>query len=220
MFHHQLVEIWLHTLWPLSQVFVCIGFQFCWVDFGLLDYIITVFSSLRKCQTVFPAAGVSACVTAIKPAPDAGTLSSMGTSVTALWWLMIILSGLGRLRPFALRLGNCLELAYWWRPELLLSPALSAFSLSSLSFLTDLSFVILHSRSLLYSLRFLPWPLSGILQLSFHCCSSCCHQGGDHHHCLCPIAALVLLSWLLASLPLALLMGKIKVGQGHEGRDI
>lgn len=118
----------------------------------------------------------------------------MGTSVTALWWLMIILSGLGRLRPFALRLGNCLELACWWRPELFCCHRLCLPSVSAhFSFLTYLSFVILHSRSLLYSLRFLPWPLSGILQLSSHCCFSCCHQGGNHHHCLCPIAALVLL---------------------------
>lgn len=70
---------------------------------------------------------------------------------------------------------------------LLLSPALCLPLVSAhSSFLTYLSFVILHSRSLLYSLRFLPWPLSGIFQLSSHCWFSCCHQGGNHHHCLCP----------------------------------
>lgn len=199
MFHHQLVEIWLHTLWPLSQVFVYIGFQFCWVDFGLLDYITTVFSSLRKCQAVFPAAAAAStsrcdCMChSHQTGPRCWDPQPCGD-----WCYSSLVANEKTLRPRWLETlcskawqlsGACLLVG---ARALLLSPALCLPLVSAhSSFLTYLSFVILHSRSLLYSLRFLPWPLSGIFQLSSHCWFSCCHQGGSTTTAFVPIPALV-----------------------------
>lgn len=187
-----------------------------------------MFSSLRKCQAVFPAAAAAStgrcdCMChSHQTGPRCWDPQPCGD-----WCYSSLVANEKTLRPRWLETlcskawqlsGACLLVG---ARGLLLSPDLCLPLVSAhSSFLTYLSFVILHSRSLLYSLRFLPWPLSGIFQLSSHCWFSAATRVVPPPLPLSPFLLWCCFSWLLAPLPPALLMIKIKVGQGHDGRDI